>query len=136
MSEDSLKSKCCKAPVKVNWGTTHFYSCTLCQQPCDICRELPPIDRESLIKCLQDITSDEGGFPHNPRLCYNRTTGRFSIQSDLLPLDEDEVMISGQLDTSEGLSAFLGDTSPEDCRDLVDAMDDDYIDRYIINGGT
>lgn len=89
------------------------------------------IDRDSLTDCFEMITGGEIR-PHNPRLVYNSTSGEFSIQSDLNPMDDDEHIISGQLDTSDGLSGFLGDTSPDECAELVKSMADEYIITYII----
>ena len=30
------KSKCCKAPVKVEGITTQYYVCSKCDKPCDV----------------------------------------------------------------------------------------------------
>ena len=86
------------------------------------------IDRTSFIDVLVDIADHEqtgAEFrPHNPVLVYNHTTGVFDIQSDLLPMHDDEQIISGQLDTSEGLSAFIGDLQPSEATDFVSSMSD------------
>lgn len=38
-------SNCCHAPMKVEGDTTHYYVCTKCGKPCDICD-----DRKDLTK--------------------------------------------------------------------------------------
>ncbi len=90
-----------------------------------------PIDRESLADCYKDIIEHDIR-PVNPVLVYNYDTGRFDIQSNLNPMNENEHIISGQLDTSDGLGDFLGDLTSEECNEFVAGMSDDYIIEYVL----
>ena len=89
------------------------------------------IERGSLVECFETIVG--GDFsPHNPVLVYNHESGGFSIQSDLVDLNCNEHIISGQLDTSDGMDVFLGDLEKQDVANFVDGMQDYYIQDYII----
>lgn len=88
------------------------------------------IDRNSLSECLAEIVA-RTLRPHNPVLVYS-TSGKFTIQSELNPMNNDEHIISGQLDTSDGLDGFLGDLAADECEEFVAGMSDEYIAEYII----
>ena len=94
------------------------------------------IDRDSLADVLAEICEHESNAesfgPTNPVLVYNSEDGMFSIQSDLMPMHDDEHIISGQLDTNQGLGSFVNDLQPADVSEFVNSMSDDYIVEYIV----
>ena len=89
------------------------------------------IDHDTLIDTLTDIVNGEIS-PVNPVLVFNAASGEFSIQSDLNPMNADEHIISGQLNTSDGLDAFLGDLASDEVAEFVGGMTDEYITEYVI----
>jgi len=85
------------------------------------------INRDSLKDAIRTIVVGEFR-PVNPVLVYSSTTGRFDIQSHLNPMNPDERVISGQLDTSEGgVSDYIGDATVDEVDELIDGMTDDDI---------
>jgi len=63
----SKKSNCCDAPVIVGGeGTTHYYVCTECNEPCDAGS---PVDEKEYLEA--QIKMEEGRIIHHQNIMFD-----------------------------------------------------------------
>lgn len=91
------------------------------------------IDKDSLKEVFTTIIEDDF-TPINACMVYNSTTGEFTIQSALTPMNDNEHIIERVDINPSGVGAFLCDTTTDDVDHLVDSMTVDEIVEYFLGG--